>query len=560
MKLTMTAFAFPSLFGISMLMVACSDGADEIVGGTGYRVETLVAGGPMYGAKGMTFGPDGMLYVGSVFSQSIYRIDVATGKVTTAVGAPDGEADDVAFSPDGTMVWTAMPSGEIRALQKDGSIVVLASGLPLINPIDFTTDGRLFAGQIGFDRLYELDVTGETPPRLVAEGIGNLNSFEITDDNELYGPLSGKGTVARIDIETGEVSPIVQGHEMFSAVNLDSKGLIYAVEWAGGRLWRIDPESGDAEVVTRLEPPLDNLAIGSDDSIYVTQPARSAVVRIDPASGEKSDLVPGNFSMPGGLTVVTHEGKEALVVADDLGFRMVDIETGRVWTTIDLAKFIDPYSATNVAANDNVMVFTDVARSRVYSFDRQDNSINHKWAGLDGPYGVVVLGNGDPLVAEFRIGKVVRLSQANEQSREVVADGLGGPVGMVLLDGQTLYVTEALSGSISRIDLATSAKTLVVEDLQQPEGITVLSDGRLAVVEVGKHRVITVDPATGDVAELATNLPIGRTVPNTPAPVHAPSGITAGDGDVLYLTSDQDQSVLKLIPPGFSPEEKRPIN
>lgn len=146
MKLTLTAFAVPSLLGISMFMVACSDGADEIVGGTGYRVESLVAGGPMYGAKGMTLGPDGMLYVGSIFSQSIYRIDVATGKVTTAVGAPDGEADDVAFGPDGTMVWTAMPSGEIRALQKDGSIVVLASGLPLINPIDFTTDGRLFAG------------------------------------------------------------------------------------------------------------------------------------------------------------------------------------------------------------------------------------------------------------------------------------------------------------------------------------------------------------------------------------------------------------------------------
>ncbi len=533
-----------------MLMVACSEDVDEVVGETGYRVETLVAGGPMHGAKGMTLGPDGMLYVGSVFSQSIYRIDVTTGKVTIAVGAPDGEADDVAFGPDGTMVWTAMPSGEIRALQKDGSIVVVASGLPLINPIDFTTDGRLFAGQIGFDRLHEFDVTGETAPRLVAEGIGHLNSFEITDDDELYGPLSEIGTVARVDIETGEVSPVVEGHEMMSAVNLDSTGLIYAVEWAGGRIWRIDPATGDADVVTRLEPPLDNLAIGSDDSIYVTQPARSAVVRIDPASGETSDLVPGNFSMPSGLTLVSHEGREALVVADDLGFRMVDTETGLVWTIIDLAEFIDPYSATNVAANDNVMVFTDVARSRVFSFDRQANSITHTWAGLDDPYGVVLLGDGDPLVAEFGTGKVVRLSQDTEQSREVVADGLGGPVGMVLLDEQTLYVTEALSGAVSSIDLATSAKTLVVEDLQQPEGITVFSDGRLAVVEVGEQRVITVDPGTGDIAELATNLPIGRTVPNTPAPVHAPSGITAGEGDVLYLTSDQDQSVLKLMPPG----------
>ena len=502
----------------------------------------------MHGAKGTTFGPDGMLYVGSVFSQTIYRIDVDTGEVTTAVGPPHGEADDIAFGPDGTMVWTAMPSGEIRRRHPDGHIDVLASGLPLINPIDFTADGRLFAGQIGFDRLHEFDVTGEHPPRLVAEGIGHMNSFEITDENELYGPLSGKGAIAQVDIETGTVTPLFTDHDMFSAVNLDSRGRIYAVEWAGGRLWSFDSKFDEGRVVTRLDPPLDNLAVGSDDSVYVTQPARSAVVHVDPATGAKTDLVPGNLSMPGGIAVVISEGQETLVLADDLGFRMVDPGTGKVWASVDLAEFIDPYAATNVAVNGSLMVFTDVTRSRAYTFDPQKEAITHSWNGLQSPYGVVLPDDGNPLVAEFTTGRVVRLSQGDEKSRQVVADGLDGPVGMILVNDQMLYIAEAGAGAVSRVDLQDGARLVLVEGLQQPEDLALLSDGRLAVVEVGQQRVIALEPETGVVTELATDLPIGRSVPNTPAPVHVLSGIAAGEGGVLYLTSDQQQSVLKLIP------------
>ncbi len=282
-----------------------------------YRVETLVPGGPMHGAKGMTFGPDGMLYVGSVLSQTIYRVNVGTGDVETVVAAPDGEADDVAFAPNGTMAWTATPSGEIRALRTDGTSAVVASGLPLINPLGFTSDGRLFAAQIGFDRLHEIDVTGKTSPRLVAKGIGHLNSFEITADDTLYGPLSGIDQLARINVDTGAVSPIVEGLGMLSAVNLDSRGQIYAVSWSDGQLWRVDPDSGAAELVAKLEPPLDNLAIGPDDTIYVSQPARSAIISIDPASGAQRTFVPGSMSLPGGLVVTVQQGRETLVVADD---------------------------------------------------------------------------------------------------------------------------------------------------------------------------------------------------------------------------------------------------
>jgi len=336
-----------------------------------YRVETLVSGGPMHGAKGISFGPDGRLYVCSVQAQSIYRVDVATGETATAVPAPDGECDDIAFAPDGTMAWTAIASSEIRARRPSGDVYRVATRLPLVNPLGYTADGRLFAAQVGIDRFLEIDPAGSKPPRVLAKGIGNLNSFEITADGRLYGPLAGVGAVARIDLESGAIEPVATNLGMLSAVNLDSRGQIYAIGWSSGTLWKIDPQNGAARIVTTLEPPLDNLAIGPDDAVYVSQPARGAILRVDPASGEQRVVVPGNLSMPGGLALATGQERETLVVADDFGFRLVDTESGAVSALADLANFMDPPAATDVALNDDVIVLSDVARSRVYMVDRR---------------------------------------------------------------------------------------------------------------------------------------------------------------------------------------------
>ena len=80
----------------------------------GYTVEVFVPGGPLKGVNGLAFGPDGRLYAGSVYGQTIYEIDVDSGNVEEVVGAPAGEADDLAFGPDGSLAWTALTAGELR--------------------------------------------------------------------------------------------------------------------------------------------------------------------------------------------------------------------------------------------------------------------------------------------------------------------------------------------------------------------------------------------------------------------------------------------------------------
>jgi glucose/arabinose dehydrogenase len=46
---------------------------------------------------------------------------------------------------------------------------------------------------------------------------------------------------------------------------------------------------------------------------------------------------------------------------------------------------------------------------------------------------------------------------------------------------------------------------------------------------------------------LAVELPVGASVARAPESVYVPSGIAEGADGSLYLTSDQDNSVLKIL-------------
>jgi len=543
-----------SLALLTALITGCQP-ADENT--SVWQVETLVSGSTLHSPNGITFGPDNKLYAGSVGAQTIYRIDVSSGEVEVVVAAPAGEADDVAFAPDGTLVWTALIAGEIRALRKNGTIDAIVTDVPLINPLHFTTDGRLFAAQIGFDRLYEFPVdatlTSTGKPRLVASKIGNLNSFEITPDNLLFGPLSNTGTVAQIDLESGAVTPIAAKLGKVVAVNLDANGSIWAINWSRGELWRIAPTAGvngwqEAERIATLEPPLDNLAVGPDGAIYISRPAHSAIERVDPKTGQHSTVIAGHLAAPGGIAMTMHDGHETLLVADSYGYRVVDTGTGAVTTTFDLTELGFSGAATAAAANDNFFALTDaVIRPGVFIVDRASGNIVSRWRDIKAPLGILLNSNGDPLVIDFATGTLIGLSQADRKYRHVIARNLAGPAGLAWASETSVYVSEALDGIVSRIELADGTRTVIAEGLAQPEGLTLMLDGRIALVEAGRQRLLAINPVNGGIDILATELPVGEPVANAPAPVHLPSGVAQGADSSLYISADRTNSILKLV-------------
>src|SRR4030095_15440680 len=98
-----------------------------------YSIERLVPASPFHGVHGLTFDANDVLYAGSVVGQAVYRVDTRNGKVETVVGAPEGMADDLVFLADGTMVWTSISEGVVRARKGNGPIRVLAKDLASIN-------------------------------------------------------------------------------------------------------------------------------------------------------------------------------------------------------------------------------------------------------------------------------------------------------------------------------------------------------------------------------------------------------------------------------------------
>ena len=72
--------------------------------------------------------------------------------------------------------------------------------------------------------LYEIDVEGVKPPRMIMEKMGGLNGFEFGPDDKLYGPLWFKGQVAKVDVDKAELTVVADGFKIPAAVNFDSKG------------------------------------------------------------------------------------------------------------------------------------------------------------------------------------------------------------------------------------------------------------------------------------------------------------------------------------------------
>jgi sugar lactone lactonase YvrE len=353
--------------------------------------------------------------------------------------------------------------------------------------------------------------------------------------------------VARIDIETGQLIPIARNLGKPIAVNLDSGGQIWAIDLSSGHLRRIDPDSGDAIVVTTIQPPADNLAVGPDDAIYVSRSAASSIVRVEPNSGKQSVIVPGHFSLLGGLAIMMYEGREALLVADNYGYRIVDTQTGEVKSPFDIVTPGFPGAASDVAVNENFLALTDLAtRPRVVLVDRTNYEFVTTWTNIDTPCGVVLRDGGDPIVADFSSGMLVGLSRSDRKSRDILADGLAGPVGLGWATSTTVYVTENLAGTLVHIDLENGNKTVISAGLDHPEGLTVLADGRIAVVEVGAERLVAIDPRNSAIEVLATELPVGQPAARAPEPVYVPSGVAQGADGSLYLTADRDNSILKL--------------
>ncbi|MBF47904.1 MAG: hypothetical protein CL548_03855 [Alcanivorax sp.] len=507
--------------------------------------EPAVVEGPLpyLGVHGLGIDPRGRLLAGSVVGQSLSLVDRESGAVRPFVGPPAGMADDVAFGPDGEVAWTAYLVGELRIRNAAGEIRTVASGLPGLNSLAYTEDGRLFATQVFMgDALYEIDRSGEQPPRKIIEGMGGLNGFEFGPDGHLYGPLWFKGEVVRVNVESGEMETVADGFRIPAAVNFDGQGRLYVVDSATGELLRLQPGTAEKVRVARLKPSLDNLAIDKQAGLlYVSNMADNSIQEVDLADGRVRDLVRTRLAAPSGLAMVGDQ----LHIADTFAYRVMDTgsgdirEVGRMW-----ASHLE--YPLNAWADEHVVVLTSWATGTVQVFDRASGEMTHGFHDFQAPHDAVQLADGSLLVAELATGRLLRVSGEQGEQREAVVVALAGPAGMAFnADRSTLFVTTA-GGSGWAVNPADWSKRRVRDGLAMPEGISVSAAGKLLVMEVGKQRLLEIDPVDGATRTLAEDLPVGLPALEGLPPTGVFNDVVeAANGD-LFFTADRDAGLYRL--------------
>jgi sugar lactone lactonase YvrE len=508
-------------------------------------VEIVVPGSVIQAIEGIDMGPDGMIYGTSIHAQAVYRIDPQSGAVTIAVPSPYGESDDVAVGPEGSPVegvlaWTAQTSGEIRIQRPGGMPEVLMADVPRANPIAFNKEGRLFTAQSGAggNALWELDVTGSKPPRLVARNKGRLNGFGFGPDDRLYAPHFGTDELFAIDVDTGEFEVIADGVGTTAATKADADGNVWNVDYMTGDLWVTDVKTGESRIFASFPPPLDNLTIDKNGIIYLADLAVSGITAFDPRTSERRVVTAGSFTVPLGMALTRLDGEESVLVTDPFGYRFLDPRTGRITRQPEMWSVGGSSSA---AASADHIVTTYATFNAVRKIDRRTNEVVFLSRDVAAPRGVVLTSAGDAIIADAETGKLVRLT-GNEFKD--VATGLDQPVALVLENDASVLVSEIGSGTISRVDLTTGRRTELVSGLVEPLGMALLPDGRVAVVEPAGGRVTAIDLATGERTVLARGLPVSLHHHHLPA--STPIGIAVDSAGAIFVSCGGDNSIVKI--------------
>ncbi len=516
----------------------------------GWSVERLTPSSRLSGANGIRTGADGRIYIASVPSSSISAIHPDTGEieVISPLGGDIVAPDDLVFDEAGNLYLTEITLGRVSMREPNGRLSVVYGDMPVANPITYH-QGRLIAGECRMDaRIMELDRNGGAP-RIIKDGIPMANAFEVGPDGRLYAPIMGANEIWAIDLATGAHEVVAGALGVPDSVKFDSKGRMVTTQVASGDVLRIDLQSGNRETLANLAPGLDNVAFVGD-RIFVSS-INSSITEIL-GNGEVRPLVQRGLQWPLGLAA---DSDGNIFVCD--GVYGYNLRAGGVVApeALQLAGMIFwpgcPGYLRGVAAGSSSgewIITTglgSIARYRPAA--GESDFIGH---GYDQLMGLAVSEKGAVVFAEYGTGKVHVADGA--ELREIATD-LNKPMGVAVI-GETVYVAEAGAGRITMLHQGQGTST-IVEGLGQPEGLCA-HDGKLYAVDTASKTLIAIDPASGDVTTIASDLPVGAPPGITPkflgpigdmsGPMVNFAGIAAGADGKLYLSGDGEGSVLAV--------------
>jgi sugar lactone lactonase YvrE len=532
------------LGGVSALvlgwLVACSALAapEAVIPGTS----------SMHGLQGITVGPDGALYVSSITGRAIYRVDPATGRTTTFVGAPEGASDDLTFAADCTLVWTGGTHLDaLLARSPAGDAHAIVSGVKGPNAVRFAADGRLYY-TLAFmgDGIYEADPGGHRPSRTLAEGLGAPNAFDFLPDGSLAIPLFLRGTIIRLDPRSGEMRTLAEGFESPSSLRVVSDGFL-VLEYRSGIIWHLDAQGAGRRRFASVPSPADNMIVRDGRELFVTSTAYNGITRIDLRTRAARRVTWGELTAPGALAVTGVRGSERILIADEWALREYNPRSRAVRA---LPLGLTTMGARIVAARGETWyLVSGYDPGTILVLDAVSGTLRAKIPGFARILGLLADDSG-LIIADAGRGEVVRVDPNAPQAREVLASGLAVPVGLARAAGGALYVSEYGTGRILELRSNAPAPVVLAEGLRTPEGLAVARDGRLLVVDSGTRELLVIDPRTRLRTVVARDLAVGFAPgDDVPRPYIVAGVVVTADG-AAYVSASVSNALYRLkVPP-----------
>ena len=505
-------------------------------------------GGDLVGStNGMSFGPDGTLWVANVFGQTITQIDPDSGEILSRLTPADGVLfpDDLVVASNGDIYWTSIATNSVWKKPAGGAAFAIA-GLNSANPIVLSDDeSRLFAaGCYGAppanNDVVEIDPINGGVINTLRSGVPGCASNGMSwNDGYLYAPQPFEDRILRIDQNTGDVTTATDGYAVPIGTAFDSHGDLYALAQGVGEVVRVDlsnPDTFNNRTVI-AEIPFgwaDNIAINAEDRIFISSASDSTVLEVLPG-GALRTVVPGQFQMTLGVNVIgdtVYSTHSSGIVAYD---RKSGVQTGHYRSPFGVGNF--PFTLSTSRWGDD-LVLMSIFDGGIHLWDPVAN-VPLASGLLPGPVDAEPFGDG---LLVTTIGGDIFLVDDQLVPTGVVAS-IPGVTG-VAVDGDDVYVSNHTNGTVLQIiaEGETLAAPLVVADgLAGPEGLDV-SHNWLYVVEGASGTVTRTHLESGKRTTVGSGL-------GFQLPVFFPFGlfndVTVDHNDV-YVNAEGDNVVYRF--------------
>jgi outer membrane protein assembly factor BamB len=424
-----------------------------------------------------------------------------------------------------TVAATVLFSAGASAQTYEVTNLVPGSAFHGVHGLGIDKTGRMFAGSVAGAALYEVDLNNGTAKIAIPAPEGMADDIAFAPDGTMAwtGFLTGDLYSRKGD---GPIKKLASGLPGINSLAYRKDGRLYATTvFLGDTLYEIDVEGvKPPRTIMEKMGGLNGFEFGPDDMLYGPLWFKGQVAKVDVDKAELTVVADG-FKTP---AAVNFDSKGNLWVVDTALGQLVTLEY--------------PMSAT--AKGDDV-ILSSWFTGTVQVIDRKTGTTREMMHDFKAPHDAIRLDDGSILVNELGSKSLIRTSGEHGKDRAVLIGGLEGPVGLVGGPKGEVYVTEAFAGQVSKVE-SNGEKTVVAKDLKMPEGIALAPDGKLIVAEVGAKRIVEIDPDTGNVSEIAGNLPIGLVGPPGGLPTNIPTGVGVGTSGTIYFSSDIENAIYKV--------------